>query len=336
MEKAKILVVEDEAVIAKNLQRRLEKMGHSVPAVIATGEEALKETKHQRPDLVLMDIVLLGEMDGIEAADQIRACCDIPVIYLTAYADKKTLKRAKKTEPFGYIVKPFEDKELSITIEMALYKHRMEKRVRERESWLSTTLKSIGDAVIATDAEGRVTFMNPVAQSLTGWKQKKAAGRPLREIFMIINEKTGNVEESPATRVIRNNKVIGLKNHSLVAKDGTKIPIGDSAAPIKDEKGNIIGVVLVFSDISELRKREEEREKLIHDLQSALAEVKTLTGMLPICASCKKIRDDEGYWNQIESYVEKHSGVKFSHGLCPACVKKLYPEYYEEILGKNK
>jgi len=177
MKKTRILVVEDEAIVAKNLQRRLERINYSVPAIVATGEDAITKVKLQQPDLVLMDIVLQGVMDGIEAAEKIRANYDIPVIYLTAYADKKTLERAKKTEPFGYMTKPFDDKELSITIEMALYKHRMEKKLKERESWLSTTLKSIGDAVIATDGAGRVIFMNPVAVSLTGWQQEEASGR---------------------------------------------------------------------------------------------------------------------------------------------------------------
>ena len=123
-----------------------------------------------------MDIVLKGETNGIDAAGQIRSRLDIPVVYLTAYADEKTVERAKLTEPFGYIIKPFNDKELHTIIEMALYKHKIEKKLKEREEWLSTILESIGDAVIATDAKGCVTLMNPVAESLTGWK----SSRPLQ------------------------------------------------------------------------------------------------------------------------------------------------------------
>ena len=125
-------------------------------------------------DLVLMDIVLEGDMDGVKAAEHIRNHFDIPVVYLTAYSDDTTLQRAKITEPYGYILKPFQERELYTTIEMALYKHKMERKLKENEQWLATTLKSIGDAVIATDTKGFVTFMNPVAEVLTGWKQEEA------------------------------------------------------------------------------------------------------------------------------------------------------------------
>jgi len=163
----KILVVEDESIVAMDIKHRLESMGYIVPAITSSGEEAVKKTAETNPDLVLMDIVLKGEMDGIDAAQQIKDNLDIPVVYLTAYSDEKTLKRAKITGPFGYIIKPFEDRELHSAIEIALYKHEMESKLKENEKWLSTTLESIGDAVITTDKNGCITFMNPIAQNLT-------------------------------------------------------------------------------------------------------------------------------------------------------------------------
>lgn len=189
MAKAQILVVEDEGIIAQDIQNTLKKLGYAVPAIAYSGKEGIEKAQEIQPDLVLMDIVLGGGIDGIEAAEQIRRRFHIPVVYLTAYADEKTLQRAKITEPFGYILKPFEEKELYITIEMALYKHEMERRLKESQQWLTTTLKSIGDAVIATDINGCVIFMNPIAESLTGWKQKEASGKHLKKIFNIINEK---------------------------------------------------------------------------------------------------------------------------------------------------
>ena len=198
MTKAEILVVEDEGIVALNVQSSLESLGYDVPVVVASGEEAIKEAEKARPDLVLMDIMLEGEWDGVEAAEQIRQRFNIPVIYLTAYADENTLQRAKIAEPFGYLLKPFEERELHTTIEIALYKH----------------------------------------------------------------------------------------------------------------------------------KAEEEREKLIGELAYALAEIKTLRGILPMCSSCKKIRDDEGYWNQLEVYIQEHSNAVFSHSFCPECAKKLYPEIF--------
>ncbi|MEA3415955.1 MAG: response regulator [Thermodesulfobacteriota bacterium] len=258
MTNTQILIVEDEGIIAKDIQNTLESLGYAVPAIASSGEEAIKKATETLPDLALMDILLEGDMDGVEAAEQIRDRFDIPVVYLTAYADEETLQRAKITEPYGYILKPFEERELHTTIEMAIYKHKMERKLRESQQWLVTTLKSIGDAVIATDANGFISFMNPVAEALTGWNQEDAAGKPLKKVFNIINEKTGKQAEDPATRVLREGIVVGLANHTmLITRDGTKHPIDDSGAPIKDDKGNIKGVVLVFRDITEKRNMEE-------------------------------------------------------------------------------
>jgi len=146
----KILVVEDENIVALDIRNRLKSLGYEVPAIAHTGEQAIAKAEEFMPDLVLMDIMLKGKRDGIETSNHIREKFDIPVIYLTAYADQSTFERAKITEPYGYILKPFEERELYTSIEMALYKHSVESRLKQREQWLSTTLKSIGDAVIAT------------------------------------------------------------------------------------------------------------------------------------------------------------------------------------------
>src|SRR5512136_2513299 len=164
--KIRILVVEDELIIAKGIEKRLIALGYSVIDIVPTGEEAVETALNEMPDLVLMDVCLQGRMDGVMAAEKIRSKADIPVIYLTAYADSDTLARAKITEPFGYIVKPFQDITLKSAIEMALYKHMMESRLRHSEQWLATILRSVGDAVIATDSRGAVSFMNPVAEKL--------------------------------------------------------------------------------------------------------------------------------------------------------------------------
>lgn len=263
MAKANILIVEDERIVAEDIQTSLKELGYSVAGIVSSGEEALKKAAAEHPDLVLMDIMLKGEMNGTEAAEQIRSLYNIPIIYLTAYADENVLARAKITEPFGYIVKPFEDMELNSSIEIALYKHEMETQLRESETWLSTTLRSIGDAVIATDTNSRITFMNPVAESLTGWNQKEATGKPLTEVFNIINEQTRGSVESPVDTVIQKGVTVGLANHTiLISKDGKEILINDSAAPIIDEKGNIIGIVLIFRDVTEKNRMMAELQNM--------------------------------------------------------------------------
>ncbi len=280
MEKARILVVEDQNIIAMDLKSRLTGLGYVVPAVIAYGEEVAAKAEELKPDLVLMDIVLKGGMDGVQAAEQIRQQFGLPVIYLTAHSDERTLQRARVTEPYGYILKPFEDRELNMAIEIALYKHRMERKLRENERWLAATLKSIGEAVIATDIKKRIKFMNPVAEELTGWPQAEAAGRELSQVFQTIHEGTRARARTAVTKALQEGMVVGPSNHvALVARDGREIPIEDSAAPIRDELGKITGVVLVFRDITKrrqaeaaLRDREERYRGLFEDSPVALWE----------------------------------------------------------------
>jgi two-component system, response regulator PdtaR len=198
---AKILVVEDEAIVAMDIKLRLSQLGYEVPRVVAMGEEAFQAAEELKPELVLMDISLKGHMPGTEAAQRIHSELDIPIVFLTAYADENTLEKAKASEPFGYITKPFEDSDLRVAIELALYK----------------------------------------------------------------------------------------------------------------------------------AKAEKERKELMSKLQKAMDEVKTLSGLIPICASCKKIRDDKGYWQAVEQYIGERTSAEFTHGICPECMQKLYPGMIKDI-----
>ena len=231
MTPARILVVEDDRVVARDIQHQLTRIGHTIAGVTPSGEDAVRLALESRPDLVLMDIRLEGALDGVDAAHQIRDRCQVPVVFLTAYADEETLQRARVTEPFGYLLKPFEDSQLRTVIEMALYKHTAERKLRESERRYAVTLASIGDAVIATDDQARVTFLNPVAEALTGWPREEAIGRPLAEVFHIINEETRQPVEDPAAKVLRLGTVVGLANRTvLLARDGREVPIDDCGA----------------------------------------------------------------------------------------------------------
>ncbi|HKZ03076.1 MAG TPA: ATP-binding protein [Pyrinomonadaceae bacterium] len=148
-----------------------------------------------------------------------------------------------------------------------------EKRLRQQREWLEVTLSSIGDAVIATDLNGIVIFLNPTAETLTGWSGSDAVNRPLEQVFNIINEQTREPVESMFASVKRRGAMVGLANHStLIAKDGTELPIEDSGAPIRDAEGNVIGVIIVFHDVSERRRAEREREDLLAREQTARAQ----------------------------------------------------------------
>ena len=319
---ARILIVEDEGIVAEEIRSRLKKLRYRVVAVAFSGEEAIKKVGETHPDLVLVDIRLRGGMDGVEAAQEIRARFDIPVVYVTAYADEDTLRRAKMAEPYGYILKPFEDKELRSSIEVALYKHNIERRLKESERWLATTLKSIGDAVIATNAKGRVLFMNPVAEALTGWKHKDALGKHLTEVLNIVGEETREVVENPVEKVIREGIVVGLANHVLIARDGTEISIDDSAAPIRDDKGNITGIVLVFYDVRERKRAEEELAKYRQHLEELVGE---RTGELRIAnEQLQQLYEQErGLRQQLEEEMKRR--VEFTRALAHELKTPLTP-----------
>ncbi len=277
----RVLVVEDESVVSKDIQESLKGLGYKVCGTAFSGEEAIKKAESLQPDLVLMDIVLKGDIDGVEAAETIRTRLHVPVIYLTAYSDEHTLNRAKVTEPSGYILKPFDERELHTTIEVAMYRHTMQKRLKESERWFATTLKSIGDAVIATNTEGRITFMNPVAELLTGWKQTEALGRDLGEVFSVRDQDGCILIKNPVAKVLEEGVVVDLRNNLLFGKEGATLIVDDSAAPIVDDDGNILGAVLVFRDVTEGRKAEEKRIKLncllmaVRSMNESLLRVKS-------------------------------------------------------------
>ena len=261
----KILVVEDEQIVAEDIRHSLLNMGYSVSGIAGSGREALRQIKKSVPDLVLMDIILRGRMNGIETAEKIRAHYDIPLIYLTAYADLDTLNRAKLTEPLGYILKPLDNRELQSAIEMAVYRHRMEMSIKERESWFSTTLRSIGDGVIASDTKGHVTFMNPVAQKLTGWDQNDAIGKSLSRVFHILDRESRKKIKDPIVYILDEQKNLTVDDHSiLIAQDKQEIPIESTFSPIKNDRGDIIGAVVVFRDIVD-RLSAEQTSKLTEE-----------------------------------------------------------------------
>lgn len=265
----KILVVEDEAIVALNLESRLEELGYVISGTVSSGELAIAAAEVNPPDLVLMDIRMRGKLDGVQAANVFRLRFNIPVVYLTAYADRETLQRAKITEPYGYLIKPFEIKELSSTIEIALYKHRRERQLKESEQWLATTLKSIGDGVITINSDRLITYLNPIAENLTGWKLAEVLGKDLGEVFKVI----GNLGEEPeASKTVtpRSNEL--RREAILINRSKVELPIDFSLASIQDTAGNTSGTVIVFRDITERKTSEIALQKLNKELELKVQE----------------------------------------------------------------
>src|SRR6056297_2856488 len=185
MRKEKVLIVEDERIIALDLKKRLERFGFPAPEIVSNGEEALTAAESLRPDIILMDIMLGGPIDGIDAAKTVKEKLNIPVIFLTAYSNENTLDRAKEAEPYGYILKPFKERELYTTIDIALYKFQVNKQLKQQERWLSAVLHSVEDGIIATGHDGLIQFMNNVAETISGWHENEAKSHRIEEVFSL-------------------------------------------------------------------------------------------------------------------------------------------------------
>ncbi len=259
MEEPSILVVEDEQIVAAELKERLYSLGYRVAGVAATGPEAIAKAEDVDPDLILMDIRLKGQMDGIDAAGRILSRRDVPIVFVTAHADEATLQRAKVTGPMGYVLKPFSEKELQTAVEIALYKHAMEKRLREQKQWLVALLDSIGDAVIAADMEGHVTLINPAASSLTGFSEAEALCRKVTAVLNIVNETAHPNVGNPVTKILDSSAGLTTVNYSLfiIAKSGKVVPIDGSASRIIDHQGTSQGVIFTFRDMTAQSKQTE-------------------------------------------------------------------------------
>ena len=249
MSPVRILVVEDEGAVGRDIQNTLVRFGYSVPDIARTGLEALEIVRRVDPDLVIMDIRLSGAMDGIEAAERIRAQYGKPIIFLSALADETTIARASKTEPEGYLLKPFNESELQSAVEIAISRSRSRQALADREEQFMSTLRSMADGVIATDIVGNITFMNPVAESLTGWSFADAKRRVLQEVFKITD---GSGQEAPsfAPRPAGGEGTVGRRVH-LERKDGEGLLIEDNSAPLKDSHGSLVGLVVVFRKCEE-------------------------------------------------------------------------------------
>lgn len=265
MSPIRILVVEDESIVALDIRYRLSKLGYEVVSLVETGEEAVSLVPEVAPDLILMDIMLAGEMDGIQAAGIITERWDVPIVYLTAYADEETLNRVKRTQSFGYIIKPFDDREIHTAIEMAHYKHNSEKRRREDRQWLQTTLNSVGEGVISSNAEGMVSYCNRKAVCITGRKKEAIKGQCMRDALWLVDSEGRSVD------LIRNVVQTGKTYHSdalfMHIADGSTIPVELTASPIQDDDKIPRGFVIAFRNIS-------GRKETVRQLKTTVAKLR--------------------------------------------------------------
>lgn len=261
----RVLIVEDEGVVAMDLAATLERLGYAVVGSVARGEDAIGAAEQQRPDLIMMDIRLAGKLDGIQAAEAIQAQQDVPFVFLTAYTDEETIDRAKRIGPYAYAVKPYEERELRSAIEIALYKHRMERRVRASEARLDATLRSISEAVIATDPDGRVTFLNRAAGDLLATDAESVYGRPLPDVLHITDPAGRPV------RVVLEDDTTRVAGH-LDGHLGRNLPVEGTMAPVLSGPERL-GWVLVLRDVTTQHLAEAALRELASIVTSADAGI---------------------------------------------------------------
>jgi PAS domain S-box-containing protein len=306
----KILIVDDDAVVAKELEEILTRLDYEVLGIAPAGGEADAITAGAAPDLILMDMALRGDTEAVAAADALQRRWPIPVVFMTADTNEARLRQAGVAEPYAYVAKPFSERELRINIELALCKEDAAKTVVELEDrFFAVSL----DMLCVLDFNGHFKRLNPAWERTLGFTRTELMSRPFIEF----------VHPDDRERTLNQNKGVREGGHALsfenryLCKDGSYRWFRWNAAPDSDRQ-------VIYSaarDITASKQAEDEREQLVRDLQAAVAEVRTLQDILPICSYCRKIRDDENYWHTVESYIARHTRTKFSHGICPNCMR---------------
>ena len=256
----KVLILEDDAYLAEALQLKLELLGYTVSGLCCTGGEALHSALVRRPDVVLVDIVLPGDMDGIQVAARFKEM-DIPVVYLTAYADNALLERAKVTEPYGYIVKPYTERELQANLAMALFKAEAERKIVERNQ-LYATLFSFCEAVLGMDRQGRILLVNEAATQLLGQTREDLIGRDIAEVLDLRDARNDNAVTKELLYKLETEFVIRRDGLSLRIADGDAIDVSIGASRILTPAGERLGYAVLILDTTERNSMQAELYKL--------------------------------------------------------------------------
>ncbi len=277
---ARILIVEDESIVATDIKTTLEGLGYKVVSTASSCEEAIKKAEEDRPDLVLMDIVLKGDGDGIEAASQIHKRFDIPVVYLTAYADDKRLEQTKYTEPMGYLIKPFEDRELHAAIQMALYRHKMNRELKESEEKFRGIFEESPIGIALYDSKGRIINANRSCLNIFGVSEANMANS-----FKLFDNH--NIPEDIKQKLLKGKSVKFETRFELdkfkIQKSKQKVKseiiyLDMQITPLGLKEKDLIGGYLVqIQDISDRKRMEELRRKAFGQISENIERFAILT-----------------------------------------------------------
>ncbi len=315
----RILIVNDEILIARELESKLAGFGYEVSGITSSGREAIALTEQIRPSLVLMGIVLKGDLDGIEAAAEIRQRWAIPIIFVTEYMDDATLQRATLTAPTGYLVKPFPAWELRANIELALYKDQTKKWELEiEERFFAVSI----DMLCFLDFSGYFKRLNHAWEKTLGFSLEEMLSKPFIE-FVHPDDRERTLKQNSSVR--SGGQARTFENRYLCKNGSYKWLLWNSVSDLDHQI-----IYAVARDITQSKQEQERREQLVLELQAAMAEVKTLQAFLPICSYCKNIRNDENYWQTVDAYISQHTNTRFSHSICPTCYKNVVEPEFEK------
>lgn len=359
MDTPKILIVEDEQVIAADIEDCLIDFGYEVIGSVRSGEEALSLVGEHRPDLTLMDINLDGNLNGTEVAKIFRDRYEIPVVYLTAHADDETLSRVKSTIPLGFILKPFNERELRSAVDIALYREAIERNTSAKLAWRKQAIENTGDGVIATDENYRIKFMNCAAEKLTGWFFSEAHEKHIADVLRFTRSDASQVIKDFPDRQSRSNNTgcIHISDINILQSDQkSQIPVDVIGTPIVGRSDEWMGMVLVLRDVrsrwlhaedSKLQQRELLSEKLdaLNELLGGLAHginnsLAGSIGFLELLRRNDKIEEDFARYADMaisgckdaSSLINK---VRFSCSSAPVNVSRLdLDDVVADVVGK--
>lgn len=327
----KILVVDDNEYGRYATSKTIKNAGFNVIEA-ATGKEAIDLALKEKPDLIVLD-VNLPDINGLEVCRRIKSeikTTFIPIIHLSATYVKTSDKIAGlEFGADGYLVHPIDKNELIATIHAFLRLKDMQRKLAESEQQFRNIAENALDMIcrFLFKPQPRYVYVNPAATKMIGYTPEEHYADPYLRMKIIHPDDKEKYEQLMVEKHF-DAKPVELR---FIHKNGNIVWVEIRQAPIYSDDGEIIGFDSICRDITEKKIAEQEKEKLIEQLKAALAEVKTLRGFIPICTSCKKVRNDKGYWEAIESYLQQHSEAEFTHSLCPECIRKLYPEYADEI-----
>jgi PAS domain S-box-containing protein len=322
--KRTILIVENDAVTARELERQLTSVGYGIAGIAATGAEAYALAARTTPDLVLMQLEQRDRFGGAPG-NSLEADAAPPVVLVTTPGDEATIRRAGITDPHSYIVRPFSTRELHAVVELALCKHDARRAVTEVEDRF---FEDSIDMLCFLDFNGHFKRLNAAWERTLGFTREELMSRPFIE-FVHPEDRARTLQQNADVR--GGGRALGFENRYM-CKDGSFRWFHWNAAPNSSERV----IYSVARDVTSSKLAEAERERLLRHLQDALAEVKTLRGILPICSYCKKIRDDEDYWHNIENYISMHTPTMFSHGICPSCMRTEIEPRLEQLMRETE